>query len=64
MSGSNQLGNASARILGPVIAIIGVAIIVRTVTSGGGALSIGVLLGVVFLAIGAGRLYLALRTSS
>jgi hypothetical protein len=64
MTGSQRIGNGGTRILAPVIAILGVAIIVRTVAAGGGALSIGVLLGVVFLAIGAGRLYLAQRTSS
>ena len=61
---SQRIGNDGTRILAPVIAILGVAIIVRTVAAGGGVLSIGVLLGIVFLAIGAGRLYLAQRVSS
>ena len=64
MSGSQRIGNSGTRILAPVIAILGVAIIVRTVTAGGGAFSIGVLLGLVFLAIGCGRLYLAQRDAS
>jgi len=64
MSSTQRIGNSGTRILAPVIAILGVAIIVRTVAAGGGVLSIGVLLGVVFLAIGAGRLYLSTRASS
>lgn len=64
MSGSQRIGNSGTRILAPLIAVLGVAIIVRTIAAGGGALSIGVLLGVVFLLIGAGRLYLAQRATS
>jgi hypothetical protein len=41
--------------------LIGVALVVRTVTAGGGALATGVLLGVLFVAAGAGRLYLQFR---
>ena len=61
MSGSQRIGSTGTRILAPLIAILGLAIIVRTLSAGGGPLSIGVLLGVVFLAIGGGRLYLAQR---
>jgi hypothetical protein len=38
--------------------IIGIALIVRTLVAGGGALAIGIVFGVLFLAAGAGRLYL------
>jgi hypothetical protein len=41
--------------------LIGIALVVRTVTAGGGALATGVLLGVLFVAAGAGRLYLQFR---
>ncbi len=44
-----------------VILLIGVALIVRTVTAGGGPAATGVLLGVLFILAGAGRLYLQLR---
>ena len=40
-----------------VMVVIGVAILVTTVVRGGGPLAIGVLLGVLFVAAGAGRLY-------
>lgn len=49
--------------LSPIIALLGAAIIVRTLAAGGGVLSAGVLLGAVFVAIGLGRLYLSLRAS-
>ena len=64
MSGSQGIGSGGTRVLAPVIALLGVAIIVRTVVAGGSALSVGVLLGAVFVAIGCGRLYLAQRDSS
>jgi hypothetical protein len=41
--------------------LIGMAILVRTVIAGGGALATGVLLGLLFVAAGAARLYLQLR---
>jgi hypothetical protein len=41
--------------------LIGVALVVRTLTAGGGAAATGVLLGVLFVAAGAGRLYLQFR---
>jgi uncharacterized membrane protein HdeD (DUF308 family) len=44
-----------------VLVLLGVAMIVRTVVAGGSALATGLLLGVLFIAAGAGRIYLALR---
>ena len=44
-------------VLSALMVVIGVAIIVRTVASGGGALALGLLLGLLFVAAGAGRLY-------
>jgi hypothetical protein len=40
---------------------LGVAILVLTFAGGGGPLSIGVLLGIAFVAVGAGRLWMASR---
>ena len=39
------------------LVVIGVAILVRTIDAGGGVLSVGVLLGVLFLLAGLGRLW-------
>jgi hypothetical protein len=41
--------------------VIGLALIVRTIVAGGGAVATGVILGVLFVAAGAGRMYLQLR---
>jgi hypothetical protein len=41
--------------------VIGVALIVRTIVAGGGGLAFGVVLGVLFVAVGAGRLWIAWR---
>lgn len=64
MTPSQQIGTSGTRVLAPVIALLGVALVIRTVAAGGGALSAGVLLGVALFAIGAGRLYLSLRNPS
>ena len=45
------------RVLSALMVVIGVAIVVRTVAAGGGALALGLLLGLLFVAAGAGRLY-------
>ena len=42
--------------------LIGVALLVSTLARGGGPLAIGVLLGVLFVAAGLGRLYIARRS--
>jgi hypothetical protein len=41
--------------------VIGVALVVRTVIAGGGALASGLFLGLLFIAAGAARLYLQFR---
>jgi hypothetical protein len=40
---------------------IGVAMVVVTITRGGGPIAVGVVLGLLFVAVGAGRLYLLRR---
>ncbi len=44
-----------------LMVLIGIALIVRTVIAGGGALTLGIILGVLFILAGAARLYLQLR---
>jgi hypothetical protein len=44
-----------------LMVVIGVAIVVRTVVAGGGALAVGLILGVLFILAGAGRLWVTLR---
>jgi hypothetical protein len=46
-----------------LMVLIGVAIIVRTVAEGGGPVALGIVLGLLFIASGAGRLYIESRRS-
>ena len=48
-------------VLSFAIMLLGVAIVVRTIAAGGGALATGVLLGALFVAAGAGRLWVERR---
>ena len=44
-----------------LMVVIGIALLIRTLAAGGGAAATGVILGVLFIAAGGGRLYLQLR---
>jgi len=50
---------ASTRLVGVLLAAVGVAMVVTTLARGGGPLALGVLLGVLMAALGAGRVILA-----
>jgi hypothetical protein len=63
LSSGERLYNASVRGLSILMLALGVAILALTLAAGGGPLSLGTLLGLAFLAVGAGRLYLASRMS-
>jgi hypothetical protein len=52
------------RIFSVIIIGFGVAILVVTLVGGGGLASSGVWLGLLFIAIGVARLYIALRSRS
>ncbi|MBV8987971.1 MAG: hypothetical protein JOY58_00665 [Solirubrobacterales bacterium] len=56
-----QLHRSSTTVMSILMIVIGIALLVRTLIAGGGALAFGVLLGVLFVAAGAGRLYLQMR---
>jgi hypothetical protein len=51
----------ATQLLSVLMILIGLAILVRTVVEGGGALAFGVLVGALFVAAGAGRLYVERR---
>ena len=53
--------SAATQILSALMVLIGIAILVRTIAEGGGATAFGILLGVLFMAAGAGRLYVERR---
>jgi len=57
----DQVYRGVTRIFALVILGFGLAILVITLARGGGPTSYGVLLGVLFAALGGGRLYLSLR---
>jgi hypothetical protein len=52
----------ATRIFSVVIGVFGLAILVITLANGGGPFSTGILFGLLFTALGAGRLYLSLRS--
>ncbi len=56
-----EAGHTTPVALSVVMLILGVVLIGRTLAAGGGALSVGVVLGVLFVLAGAGRLYVARR---
>jgi hypothetical protein len=58
-----QLHRQSTRLFSLAMIIIGVALLVRTLAAGGGGLAVGVVLGILFVAAGAARLYLLARRS-
>jgi hypothetical protein len=58
-----RIYQGSVRIFSAVLLCIGLAIVVLTIAEGGGPLSVGVLMGVAFLGVGAARLWLAARMS-
>jgi hypothetical protein len=43
--------------LSALMVLVGVAMIVRTLVAGGGALALGIVLGLLFMAAGAGRIW-------
>ena len=49
------------RLFAVIILGFGITIVVVTLANGGGVTSFGLLIGLVFTALGAGRLYLTLR---
>jgi hypothetical protein len=59
----HQIHAASTRLLSALMLLIGVALIVSTLVRGGGPLSVGMVMGVLFLLAGGGRLYVAGRGS-
>jgi hypothetical protein len=49
--------NVATALLSSLMVVIGVAMIVSTFSNGGGPLAFGLLVGVMFVAAGAGRLW-------
>jgi hypothetical protein len=56
-----EVHRAGTLAMSVLMVVIGVAIVVRTLVAGGGALAVGLVLGVLFVLAGAGRLWVTLR---
>jgi hypothetical protein len=53
----------STRVLSALLVVLGIAMVVSALARGGGALAVGVVAGVLFALLGAGRLVLAARAA-
>lgn len=49
---------ASQRVLGGLLCVVGIAMLVSAIARGGGPLALGVIVGVLFTALGAARIWL------
>ena len=61
MPSPERIYHGSVRALSILFVALGAAILVVTLAAGGGPLSIGVLMGIGFVAVGCGRLWAASR---
>jgi hypothetical protein len=61
MPSPERLYRGSVRAFSVLFVVLGLAILAVTLFAGGGALSIGVLMGIGFVAIGCGRLWAVSR---
>jgi hypothetical protein len=64
MASPERIYRGSVRAFSFVLIVLGLAILVSALVNGGGPLSVGVLLGIAFLAVGAGRLWISVRMDS
>ena len=61
MPSPERLYTGSVRVLSVVFGVLGAVLIVVTLAAGGGPVSFGLLMGLVFVAVGAGRLWVSSR---
>lgn len=57
----NDAYAVSQRVLGGLLCLVGVAVLVATLSAGGGPLTLGFIVGVLFTALGAARVWIAVR---
>lgn len=62
MPSPDRIYRGSVRLFSLIFLALGLLLLASTLANGGGPLSVGTLLGVAFLAVGAGRLWIASRT--
>ena len=61
MPQQRQIRRSYTRVMSTVMIVIGIVILARTIAAGGGPISAGVVLGLLFVAAGTARLYLQYR---
>ena len=61
MASPEGIYRGSVRAFSFILIVIGLVILVSTLAGGGGPASIGFLMGLAFIAVGAGRLWLSAR---
>jgi hypothetical protein len=61
MASPERIYRGSVRALSFALIALGLAILVTTLANGGGPVSLGFLLGLAFVAVGAGRLWVSAR---
>lgn len=61
MPAPRDVHRTTTQLMSAIMVVIGLALLVRTLAEGGGIASMGVILGVLFLAAGAGRFALTRR---
>ncbi len=61
MPSPERVYQGSIRAFSFVFVALGIVLLATTLISGGGPLSVGTLLGVIFIAVGAGRLWISSR---
>lgn len=63
MSGQQNAGahRSAVRFLSTLMVLVGIALVIRAVAGGGGPLATGVIVGLLFIAAGAGRIWLTFR---
>ena len=59
IAGVQRAYTASTRLLSAALLVVGVAMVASTIARGGGPLALGVVLGILLVLLGAGRLWLA-----
>ena len=59
MRAARDVHRTGTRILSVAMLVIGLAMIIRALAGGGGPLAVGVVFGALFVAAGAGRLWVA-----
>jgi hypothetical protein len=62
MTSPERLYRGSVRAFSLIFVLLGLGILIATLVNGGGPLSTGVLLGVLFVAVGVGRFWISRAT--